>query len=381
MAKIKPIKYHYSGIKFTIKERHNKWWLDFYFNKKRVRRSTECHANKDGLIEVKKVIIPEIAMALLDHVTPPEAEKEWTVDEFATEYFELQKNQIREHTLERNIAHYNNHIKPYFGSRLIDTLKPIELEKWQNTKLKTYKPQTVQKYRSILFSILDKAVDNDIIMKNPLAKVTSPKLLKNFRNQEENVEPFTEDELSTLIKEANGYMKNFIRFMYATGARPGEIIALQWDDIDFERKIIKIYKTRMRDKEGDTKTLASTREVDLLPQAEEALRDQMLITGEEGYIFVNSSKNPFYSHDIIGVNFQKLLSKCGVQARVLYNLRHTFASQLISKGADIVWVSKMLGHKDVSITLKVYTKFIEEDDEKRFKKIEKMGTILGTVTI
>ena len=99
MAKIKPIKYHYSGIKFTIKERHNKWWLDFYFNKKRVRRSTECHADKAGLAEVKKVIIPEIAMALLDHVTPPETEKEWTVNEFATEYFELQKNQIREHTL------------------------------------------------------------------------------------------------------------------------------------------------------------------------------------------------------------------------------------------------------------------------------------------
>ena len=57
-----------------------------------------------------------------------------------------------------------------------------------------------------------------------------------------------------------------------------------------------------------------------------------------------------------------------------------FASQLISKGEDIVWVSKMLGHKDVSIALKVYTEFIEEDDEKRFKKIEKMGTIFGTVT-
>jgi len=54
------------------------------------------------------------------------------------------------------------------------------------------------------------------------------------------------------------------------------------------------------------------------------LMDQKLITGEEGYIFVNSSKKAFYSHDIIGVNFQKLLAKCGVQARVLYNLRHTF---------------------------------------------------------
>jgi len=58
---------------------------------------------------------------------------------------------------------------------------------------------------------------------------------------------------------------------------------------------------------------------------------------------------------------------------LLYNLRHTFASQLIAKGADIVWVSKMLGHEDVSITLQIYTKFIEEDDEIRLKKIEKNG--------
>ena len=93
--------------------------------------------------------------------------------------------------------------------------------------------------------------------------------------------------------------------MYATGIRPGEIIALQWDDIDFDRKIIKIYKRRMKDKERDTKTLASTREVDLLPLAENALKDQKQITENDGYIFVNSSKNPFYSHDIIGVNFQK----------------------------------------------------------------------------
>jgi integrase len=63
----------------------------------------------------------------------------------------------------------------------------------------------------------------------------------------------------------------------------------------------------------------------------------------------------------------------------VYNIRHTFASQLISKGADIVRVSKILGHKNVSITLKIYTKFIEENDEVRLKKIEKMGTVMGTL--
>jgi len=80
---------------------------------------------------------------------------------------------------------------------------------------------------------------------------------------------------------------------------------------------------------------------------------------------------------VVGVNFKRILKAAGVKARVLYNLRHTFASQLIAKGADIVLVSKMLGHEDVSITLRIYTKFIEEDDEIRLKKIEKMGTVFS----
>lgn len=78
------------------------------------------------------------------------------------------------------------------------------------------------------------------------------------------------------------------------------------------------------------------------------------------------------------MNFKRILEKSGVKARVLYNLRHTFASILISKGADITWVSKTLGHKDISITLKIYTKPFNEDDDIRFKNIEVLGTIMGT---
>ena len=108
-----------------------------------------------------------------------------------------------------------------------------------------------------------------------------------------------------------------------------------------------------------------------------ALRDQYENTKGYEHVFISSRKQPFYSHDVIGVNFKRILNAAGVKARVLYNLRHTFASQLIAKGADIVWVSKMLGHEDVSITLQIYTKFIEEDDEIRLKKIEKMGTVFS----
>jgi len=156
-------------------------------------------------------------------------------------------------------------------------------------------------------------------------------------------------------------MKNLIKLMVATGIRPGEIVALKWKDIDFKRKIIKVYKTRIRRKgggyiDGPVKTSASRREVDMLPLAEEALKEQLKLTynDPEGYIFLNRDGETFYSHDIIGVNFKKILKRVGVKEMVLYQLRHTFASQMISKGADIIWVSRTLGHEDVSITLQKY---------------------------
>ncbi|QNM89199.1 site-specific integrase [Aliarcobacter cryaerophilus] len=166
--------------------------------------------------------------------------------------------------------------------------------------------------------------------------------------------------------------------------RPGEIVALKWSDVDFERKMISIERTRIRSKKGEkpkdglTKTMSSNRKIDLLPIAEQALLEQMKLTVDATYIFLNQSNEPFYVHDIIGKRFREIIKQSGVKERPLYNLRHTFASQMISRGADIVWVSNMLGHKNVSITLSTYTKFIKEDDEVRIRNIEKMGTIMGT---
>ena len=82
--------------------------------------------------------------------------------------------------------------------------------------------------------------------------------------------------------------------------------------------------------------------------------------------------------DVLNKRFKQLLKEIGIKERNIYNLRHTFASYMISNiqnGVDILWVSKMLGHKDVSITLKVYAKFIKEDDIARIKKINSLGIL------
>ena len=376
----KSTKYIYSDIKFTIFERHKKWWLDFYWKKKRIRRSTELSASQDNLKVIKKQIIPDIIVGfgLKIEEAVNEDKKEQTLNEFAQEFFEMQRarKEVREHVIDKNIAHYNKHISPFFGHKKLIDIDIEELDKWQIQLLQNYKHLTVQKFRSILFSILTEAVRYKRIGDNPLSFVKAPKLKYKIN---EDINPFTMKELVKLSNIEEGYMKNFIFLMASTGMRPGEIIALKWNDINFVKKFIQVNKTVVRGNEGDVKTHSSNRFVDMLPQAELYLKRQLNLTGNQEFVFLSSFHKQFYSHDIIGVNFKKILKKSGVEARKLYNLRHTFASQMISKGADIVWVSKMLGHKDVSITLKIYTKFIQEDDDMRFKKIEKMGTILGTI--
>ena len=144
------------------------------------------------------------------------------------------------------------------------------------------------------FSILDKAVDNEIIQKNPLDRVSAPKPILNLEySEEEKADPFTEDEMQLILDHANMYNRNhylrsFILLMVASGLRPGEVVGLKWTDICFDRKIIQVNRTRQRGKDGPPKTKASIRTVDMLPLAEKALRDQYEHTKNHEYVFISS---------------------------------------------------------------------------------------------
>lgn len=392
----KKIKYKYQDINFTINERDTHWHLDFYYKKKRIRCSTDYIANDSNLKIVKKETIPDIVYGLegfQNTAMVDNASNEITLDEYARKFFLTYTGTVRDHVYNRNEAHYFNHIQPYFGNVTLKSISPDDVQIWQNKLLKTqylknkkmnlyefYSARSVKKFRSVFFSILERAYINELINKNPIRHTTAPKVRKKLDEYDEMIpcDPFTQREMEIILGHTRGYMKNFIKLMFGNGLRPGEAVALKWKDIDFNKKSIRVKRTRIAGEDGPVKTESSNRTIDMLPVVEEALLNQRLLTGNREYVFYSSENEIFYSHDVIAVNFKRILEASGVKARVLYNLRHTFASMLISKGADITWVSKTLGHKDISITMKIYTKPFNEDDDIRFKNIEVLGTIMGT---
>lgn len=162
-------------------------------------------------------------------------------------------------------------------------------------------------------------------------------------------------------------MKLFFALGFFTGMRTGEIIALQWENIDLINRKIIIKYSRNKGIDNSPKTISSIREIDiidiLLPYIENHFKYK---SNNCNYIFVSRGEKPYYTADKFSVTYwQKILKKINLPYRNLYQMRHTFASMMISIGEDILWVSSMLGHKNSNITLSTYAKYVKNDKRKR----------------
>ena len=150
--------------------------------------------------------------------------------------------------------------------------------------------------------------------------------------------------------------------------RTGEITAFRYSDIDLDNKIIKVNKTRNKGIETVPKTLSSFRDVEILDVLKPYIKNHIntFKKSNDDYVFLIRFNLPYYSATKIFVTYwQKVLKKLNLEHRILYNMRHTFASMMISSGEDILWVASMLGHKNANITLQVYAKYMKNETKSR----------------
>lgn len=280
--------------------------------------------------------------------------------DFAFESLKAGENSRRKSTQKNYIEILQRNILPYFGDMDITEITSFKIKSWQNELLKKIKPQTLNNVRGVLNMIFNDALAEEIVNKNPLGLVKRPKVEKS------KIYPFSLEEIKKIIAGADGWFKNYLTLAFFSGSRIGEMLALQWDDIDFENNTIRINKSIRCGVVSKPKTKASIRVIDMLPIVKDALLKQYKLTRDMSNVFVSNKKRGFkYSQSILDRHWYTLLKKLNIPKRTLYQTRHTFASIMISKGEDPVWVGcKMMGHENISITLSVYTKYIESRQER-----------------
>lgn len=163
--------------------------------------------------------------------------------------------------------------------------------------------------------------------------------------------------------------KNLLTIAFFTGMRSGELLALQWGDVDLDNE--KILISRSINAKGlidSPKTKSSMREIDILPIVARALESQKSINAGSRFIFGENGK-PLSIENVRKAWFA-LLAKANLTRRVFYNTRHSFASIMLQQGEEPMWVMAMLGHKNLNITLEFYAKFLPNKKIARARFLE-----------
>ncbi|MBB5190083.1 integrase [Silvimonas terrae] len=283
------------------------------------------------------------------------------------EYVALAEKTIEHSSLRGYMSAVTVHWKPAFGNTAVQDLTPADIRNYLASLSLTLK--SVRNILTPLRAVLDQAVNDDLITRNPLDRVVVAKLVsKENANSDYQVDPFDEIERNAIIAAAKGPARNLIQFAFFSGVRSSELLALEWGDVDWLHGVIRVQRALVYGKEKKrTKTAAGMRDIMLLPAALAALQDQKQYTYLAGKrIFCHPiTQDPLLDDEEIRRQIWiGALRKAGVRYRNPYQTRHTYASMLLSAGENLLWVASQMGHVDTEMLIKTYGKWIPDRNAK-----------------
>jgi integrase len=283
-----------------------------------------------------------------------------TIDPLFSEWWDdwLAEKSIRTNTAKGWNSSYRTHIGPYFGHYRLSQISEHEVLIFRkHLESKGLKASSINdKIMKPLRMALLQADRRGILSEFPC------KNIRRLKEEIPDIDPFSRDELKQFLQVLEAKKPDYydMVFIWAyTGLRPGELCALKWKYVDYFTQKLMVRQTMHQSRsEGPPKTPHSVREIDLRPEVMQSLRRQESKTGlMDAYIFMTDANKPF-TVAYMRKKFRFLLRLAGLKYRPPKQMRHTFATLHIAFGENISWVSKMLGHSSVEVTLRRYNRFI-----------------------
>lgn len=283
------------------------------------------------------------------------------------------EKQLKSSTLQGYTKVINNLIIPKFKGTLISNIKRAGIRQWLAEMECSNK--RLANIQSVFRSAMQDAVNDDMLESNPLYgwKYENNEAPKKI----DDVDPFTTQEQELILNELSGQHRNMFQFLFWTGLRTSELVALQWGDVDWQRGTVRINKSMTQAAKDfeEPKTKSGKREVKLLTPAMSALLDQKqhtYLANKE--IFQSEFTNQAFTGDqqIRKSIWAPALKRAKVKYRRPYQTRHTYASMMLSAGESIAWLAEQMGHNDWMMLRKTYAKFIKDSIPDAGEKAVKM---------
>ncbi|MEK4267027.1 site-specific integrase [Bacillus sp. FSL W8-0940] len=312
---------------------------------------------------------------------------EITFEDVFKEWWAVHLKTIKDSTQASKVSKFNKHILEKFGKMKIKSITKAYCQKVINRIAEDI--DSVQDIKIQANLVFKYALRMDYITTNPMEYVVIPKNEKEFLSSEEDTRNYWEkDEIKLFLEKVREQLphQDYVMFyiLIFTGMRKGELLALEWKDVDLIERTINIKQTLFF-KDGKeifqtTKKYHSKRVVSIDDHTAQILKKwrtqqkELLlsngITSEAKYVLIRDDMRPLrlaYPNDVLN----RMIAKNKLHRITVHGLRHSHASVLFEAGASLKEVQARLGHKEIQTTMNIYThvtKTAKEKTAETFKK-------------
>lgn len=300
-----------------------------------------------------------------------------TVAQYLDGYMSRRRRQVAPETHRRECSLLTHHVVPHLGRLRLRTLEPVHVIEWYSAMEEAKaSPSTRHKAGVALGTALKEAVSLKLLANNPVRDIRKPRVEKP------DIEILTESQVRTIIDEA--YKEHFHAcyvLALTSGARPGELFALAWPDVDFLRGTVSITKSleevngKLRIK--TTKTKASRRTVTLPKTTLDILAEHREFMLAEGLYRADIMFPTRHGSYVRKSNFHRrhwkpMLESLGLPDVTFHACRHTHATLLLKAGESPKVIAERLGHASIKTTLDLYSHVVESMERQAADKLEVM---------
>ncbi|WP_239257116.1 site-specific integrase [Listeria ilorinensis] len=303
------------------------------------------------------------------------------------EWFNVYRKGKNSRDNDNDIRRAVNLAKANFSGVKIKEMNRDDYQRALNTFGENHATPTVKKYHTYMRMFIKECIQEGVIFRDPTWKVIIKGKVKS-KDEELKYLNYSEAHKLIIALENNLSFKHMskyiILFALATGCHFSEIIGLTWDSIDFTNQTVKIDKVwdyKYTNDFNETKTPASKRTITIDEGTTKMLKR---IKKEQQEFFLKAGlisqyeklRNVFVNHRLKMVS-NNAVNKClkhyckklGIREITCHSLRHTHASILLYEGVNVKYISRRLGHSDITITLKVYSHIIDELKQRESKHV------------
>lgn len=338
----------------TLRERYGCFFIDYRVNGRRCRKMVGT-SRKLADLALKDIEL-KIAKGELGFTV-----KDSELDKLFQEFLTFSQTNHAPNTTKRYRAMVDN-VKSFLSRHSyltrVSHLNPKVIENYKTFRKKEGAAnKTINNELTFLRFIFNLAMKWGYAVENPATRVA---MLKEDNNKKPRF--LSEEECRTLLANCGEALYPiFYTFLY-TGMRKSELENLEWSDVDFERKKIKIYiKDTWRPK-------TSEREIPINDSLLKLLKEHKKKTQKGSYVFHKNGEK--IEPNKLRKQLISIAKRCGLpDLTKLHSLRHTFASHLVMKGIDLPTVKKLMGHSDIQTTM-IYSHLADEHVDKAVDKLK-----------